>query len=62
MSDETYEQRLERRRQAMFDEFEADSRAKKQAVLDRWWQQRRDEAEEHRRFLRELNPTGLKIW
>jgi hypothetical protein len=62
MSDETYERRVERRRQAMIDEFDADSRAKKQAVLDRWWQQRRDEAEEHRRFMRSLNPTGLKIW
>jgi hypothetical protein len=62
MSDETYEERVQRRRQAAFDEFEADSRAKAQAMLNHWWQEKLDAAEEHRRLMRELNPTGLRIW
>jgi hypothetical protein len=61
MSD-TFEQIVQRRRQAAVDAFEADGRAKAQAVLDRWWQQKRDEEEAHRKLMRELNPTGLKIW
>jgi hypothetical protein len=62
MTDETYEQRVERRRQAAIDAFENDPVARQQQVLDRWWQEQLDAAAQHRRFMRELNPTGLKIW
>ena len=36
--------------------------ARYQAVLDRWVQSERDSEAEYRRLMRELNPTGLKIW
>jgi hypothetical protein len=62
MTDESYEQRRQRRQQAMIDEFSADSRAKRQAEIDRFWQARIDDEEEYRRRMRELDPTGLKIW
>ena len=42
---------------------EADTpQARYQAVLDRWVQSERDSEAEYRRLMRELNPTGLKIW
>jgi hypothetical protein len=59
---ESYEQRVRRRRQAALDEFEADGRAKAQAVLDAWWQERLNAAADYQRMMRQLNPTGLKIW
>ena len=42
---------------------EADEpRNRAQAQLDRWVQSERDVEAEYRRLMRELNPTGLKIW
>jgi len=42
---------------------EADEpRNRAQAQLDRWVQSERDVEAEYRRMMRELNPTGLKIW
>jgi hypothetical protein len=37
-------------------------RNRAQAQLDRWMQSQLDLEAEHRRLMRELNPTGLKIW
>jgi hypothetical protein len=63
LSDEQiYDQRLTAKIQKDIAAFESDRVAKGQAVLDRWWQERLDAAAEHRRMMRELNPTGLKIW
>jgi hypothetical protein len=63
LSDEqTYDQRLTAKISKDLEAFESDPVAKGQAVLDAWWQRRLDEAEERRRMMRELNPTGLKIW
>jgi hypothetical protein len=59
---ETYEQIVQRRRQAAVDAFENDPVARQQHLLDRWWQEKLDAAADHRRMMRELNPTGLKIW
>jgi hypothetical protein len=60
--DQTFEGRLQRRRLAAMDEFEADGRAKAQAVLDAWWQEKLDAAAEARRREHELNPFGQRIW
>jgi hypothetical protein len=63
MTDEqTHEQRLQRRRLAIAEEFNNNPQAVGQAILDRIWQSRLDQAAEARRRERELNPTGLKIW
>jgi hypothetical protein len=62
MSDETSEQRLSAKIRKDIEAFENDPVAKAQAVIDRWWQSRLDEAAERRRMMRELNPTGLRIW
>jgi hypothetical protein len=58
----TFDQRLTAKISKDLETFESDPIAKGQAVLDAWWQRRLDEAAEHRRMMRELNPTGLKIW
>jgi hypothetical protein len=60
--DQTYNQRMARRAQQELAEFENNPQATGQAILDRWWQSQRDDAAEYRRRMRELNPTGLKIW
>jgi hypothetical protein len=61
MSD-SYEQRIGKRMRDEVAEFEADKRAQAQQQLDWWWQNRLDLEAEHRRMMKELNPTGLKIW
>jgi hypothetical protein len=43
------------------DKFQNDPRAIMQAQLDDLWQARRDEVEEHRRLMQQLNEFGLKI-
>jgi hypothetical protein len=58
MSDGSHEERLRRRRLATNNNPQAVG----QAILDRIWQARLDQADEARRLERELNPTGLKIW
>ena len=44
------------------DEFQSDPRAQAQRRIDTWVQSQRDLEAEYRRLMRELNPTGLKIW
>jgi hypothetical protein len=63
MSDEqTFDDRLSAKIQKDIEAFERDPVARGQAALDRWWQQKLDAVEDHRRMMRELNPTGLRIW
>jgi hypothetical protein len=59
--DNTYQRNVNKR---MAEELaEADEpRNRAQAQLDRWVQSERDVEAEYRRLMRELNPTGLKIW
>jgi hypothetical protein len=52
---ETDEQIAQRRR-------EADAAAQYQKFVDRWWQNKLDEAAAEARRDRELNPVGLRIW
>jgi hypothetical protein len=61
MSDVEYTRRLQRRIEEGLRELDT-PRARYQAQLDRFWQNKLDEAAEHRKMMRELNPTGLKIW
>jgi hypothetical protein len=61
MSD-SYEARTGKRMCDEVAEFEADKRAQAQAQLDHWWQGQRDLEVEHRRMMKELNPTGLRVW
>jgi len=57
----TYEQRTAAQHRKEVAEFE-NPQATGQAILDRWWSARLDEAAEQRRLMEELNPTGLRIW
>ena len=62
MSDDNAYQRNVNKRMAE-ELAEADEpRNRAQAQLDRWVQSERDVEAEYRRLMRELNPTGLKIW
>jgi hypothetical protein len=61
LSGPTYQQRLAARLQQEYAELD-DPVVKVQLQLDRWWQSERDEAAEYHRLMRELNPTGFKIW
>jgi hypothetical protein len=62
MSDDNAYQRNVNRRIAE-ELAEADTpRNRAQAQLDHWVQSERDAEAEYRRLMRELNPTGLKIW
>jgi hypothetical protein len=58
----TYEQRTAARLRQEVQQFENNPQAVGQQILDRLWQARLDEAAEHQRLMRELNPTGLRIW
>jgi hypothetical protein len=60
-NDNTYQRNVNRR---IAEELrEADEpRNRTQAQLDHWVQSERDVEAEYRRLMRELNPTGLKIW
>ena len=58
----THDQRLSALIRKQIEAFESDPVAKAQAVLDKWWQARLDDEAEHRRLMRDLNPTGLRIW
>ena len=62
MTDETFAQRTSKRVQQEYAEFHADAQRTGQAQLDHWWQSRLDEEAEYRRLMKELNPTGLRIW
>ena len=62
MTARTYEQRAAAQLHKEIQEFEGNPQATGQAILDRLWQARLDEAEEQRRLMRELNPIGLRIW
>ena len=59
---ETQEQRTAKRLRQELAAFEADQRAQVQQRIDWWVQSQRDVEAEYRRLMRELNPTGLKIW
>ena len=62
MTDETQEQRTARRLREEVAAFESDRRAQTQQRIDWWVECQRDVEAEYRRLMRELNPTGLKIW
>jgi hypothetical protein len=59
---ETYEQRVQRRRQAAVEEFENNPVARQQMLLDRWWQEKLDAEADYNRMMSRLNEVGLKIW
>jgi hypothetical protein len=58
----SYEQLVAARLKQEFEEFDNSSQQTGQAVLDRYWQAKLDEEAAYRRMIRELNPTGLRIW
>jgi hypothetical protein len=60
--DQTFDQRLAAKIQKDIEAFENNPRARAQAALDLWWENKLAEAAEERRRERELNPTGLRIW
>jgi hypothetical protein len=62
MSDETYEERVEPRRQAALDAFENDPVARQQRVIDAWWEEKLNAEADYRRLMSRLNEVGLKIW
>ena len=62
MTDETQEQRTAKRLREELAAFENDRRAQIQQRIDHWMECQRDVGAEYRRMMRELNPTGLKIW
>jgi hypothetical protein len=61
-SEQTSEQRAGKRMRDEVAEFEADKRARAQAQLDHWWQNKLDLANELRTTMARLNDFGLRIW
>jgi hypothetical protein len=61
MSENEFNRRTHQRMQEELAELN-DPRNRQQRILDDWWQTQRDLAAEERRLMRDLNPTGLKIW
>jgi hypothetical protein len=51
-----------KRLKAEVEAFEADKQAQGQAQLDAFWRSKIEAELEYRQLLRELNPTGLRIW
>jgi hypothetical protein len=62
MTERTYEQIAAAQLRKEAEALENNSQATGQAMLDRYWQSKLDLEAEHRRMMRELNPTGLRIW
>jgi hypothetical protein len=57
----THNKNVSKRMAAEFAELE-DPIISGQLQIDHWWRTKIEMEAEHRRMMRELNPTGLRIW
>jgi hypothetical protein len=61
MSDSEYGRRVYTRIQQEIAELDT-PQARHQSIIDRWWRDRLEAAEEERRIRRQIDPLNLGIW